>query len=293
MTRRGNSSRAEVNVKVKEGTRNTPGENCTNPVNVPDENLRSELENALGLARGQAITCEALAGLTELSRTGTDSNDSLVEFSTLEGLQFAVNLEVLDFTDSVFNDFSAISNLSKLEKLTLKRFVTPPSLEPLRGLTSLTELNLGGPFSEPEGFAQDVDALASLVNLQVLRVGDLNLAQVAFAKGLTKLEQLSLVDNEISDITPLLGNEGLGEGDTVELAENPLETCPGTEDRAAIDTLIGRGVDVSFDEPENCDGEGEDNGTSPAQTLSRFLTPYSRRPFLRKLALTVKSLAKT
>ena len=64
----GNTSREEVRVTVEEGDGEGGGdETCTNPVNVPDENLRAKLKGALGLSDKAELTCEALAELTELT----------------------------------------------------------------------------------------------------------------------------------------------------------------------------------------------------------------------------------
>ena len=70
---------------------------------------------------------------------------------------------------------------------------------------------------------------------------------------------LNFTNTPVSDLTPLVKNEGLGEGDVLGVQETNLELCPGAEDRDAVDTLIERGVTVAFDEPENCDGDSGDN----------------------------------
>ncbi len=256
----GNTSRAEARVTVQEGA-GGGAESCTNPVSVPDENLRRALKETLGLSEEDEITCEMLAELEEFFRGGTDENDNPVEFSTLEGLQFATNLEVIDIKDSVIRDFSAIATLTKLERLNLNRIATP-SLAPLRNLTTLTELEVFGRFlTDGNLVAEDVDALAGLVNLETLSLLFLKLSDISALEGLEKLNRLSLTDNNISDLSPLVSNEGLGEGDTVFLQDNPLDLCPGTEDRADIEALIKRGVDVVFDEPTDCDTDGEEDQT--------------------------------
>ena len=62
--------------------------------------------------------------------------------------------------------------------------------------------------------------------------------------GLINLIELSLENNSISDISPLVANAGLGSGDTVSVSENPLN-------HASINTHIpalqSRGVEVYFD----------------------------------------------
>ena len=64
--------------------------------------------------------------------------------------------------------------------------------------------------------------------------------------GLTRLESLFLRDNQISDAGPLVENQGLGEGDVVNLEANPL-----SEESLSIHIpqLQARGVSVVYDAP--------------------------------------------
>jgi len=60
------------------------------------------------------------------------------------------------------------------------------------------------------------------------------------------LECLNLDRNQISDIAPLLGNSGLGEGDQVDLKNNNLDLSENSEDMADIRQMEGRGVKVYY-----------------------------------------------
>ena len=87
------------------------------------------------------------------------------------------------------------------------------NLTPLSNLTSLTGLNLGrNPISD----------LTPLSNLSTL----------------------PLMHNQISDILPLVENQGLGEGDTLDLRDNPLSA---TSVDVYIPLLQQRGVNVIWD----------------------------------------------
>ena len=55
---------------------------------------------------------------------------------------------------------------------------------------------------------------------------------------------LRLNENQISDISPLVENSGLGEGDEVWLEDNNLDLTEGSEDMEDIETLEERGVKV-------------------------------------------------
>ena len=199
----GNTSRAEVNLKVKEGSGgNNPGETCTNPVNVPDQNLRRILESALGLDQGEAITCETLGRVAGITGLGTDGEVSDTPLGSLEGLQFATGLESLQLEGYVIGDYTAIADLTNLKVLELGALRTP-SLEPLRNLTALYDLRING-LSRDENFtAEDADVLGGLVNLRTLSLTDYGLTNITALQNLMTLERLDLSTNAISDLEPL------------------------------------------------------------------------------------------
>ena len=265
------AERGYVTVTDDEGETPEPKpepETCTDPVNIPDKVLQNELREYLGLAENAPISCEDLAGLTDTLYIGSREREEIISIRTLEGLQFARNLKRLFITETVIEDYTAIADLTSLDALELQG-LKARSLEPLRNLTELTYLKIVGHGAEGSA-VENEDALASLVNLENIEINSYGLENITSLQNLTKLFRLDLRDNNISDITPLVrnndldegsANPGNSEGDFVFLDDNPLETCPGSEDRADIDALIERGVEVFFDEPENCDGEGGNGET--------------------------------
>ncbi|MDO8491976.1 MAG: hypothetical protein Q7T04_08195, partial [Dehalococcoidia bacterium] len=64
---------------------------------------------------------------------------------------------------------------------------------------------------------------------------------------LTELGGLSLGGNQIIDVSPLVQNSGLGQGDIVWLGNNPLDLRQGSQNRQDIETLKTRGVMVLHD----------------------------------------------
>jgi len=60
----------------------------------------------------------------------------------------------------------------------------------------------------------------------------------------TELQWLYLRYNEIGDISPLVNNPGIGQGDEVDLRDNPLND---EAYNSHIPALRERGVDVLFD----------------------------------------------
>jgi hypothetical protein len=63
---------------------------------------------------------------------------------------------------------------------------------------------------------------------------------------MANLESLLLNNNQISDISPLVANSGLGTGDTINLQNNNLDLTPGSDDMNNIATLQSRGVTVYY-----------------------------------------------
>lgn len=62
------------------------------------------------------------------------------------------------------------------------------------------------------------------------------------------LTTLYLSDYQINDISPLVANTGLGEGDEIDLHDNPLNA---DSINTYIPQLEGRGVLVSYDGSNN------------------------------------------
>jgi Leucine-rich repeat (LRR) protein len=58
--------------------------------------------------------------------------------------------------------------------------------------------------------------------------------------------RLNLSGNQISDISPLLENSGIGEGDDINLEDNNLDLSEGSEDMLNIKALQDRGVIVNY-----------------------------------------------
>ena len=155
-------------------------------VDIPDSNLRTAIEKALGKASGAPITTEDMKHLPQLIAPNASITD-------LTGLEGATNLMLLELGNNFISDLS-----------------------PLKGLTKLVRLDLNN---------------NSISDLSPL-------------KGLTNLKYLLLDNNSISDISPLVANTGLGEGDLVEVSENPLNPV---SINTHIPALQDRGVSVDFD----------------------------------------------
>jgi Leucine-rich repeat (LRR) protein len=139
------------------------GMSCSPPVDIPDSNLRRQIERALGKKSGAQITEANMATLTELNVP------SYTSISNLTGLEFATNLTVLNLQGKSLSDISALSGLTNLTALNLGQNKVS-DISALSGLTKLTALNLN--FNK----VSDISALSGLINLTSL---NLNFSKVS------------------------------------------------------------------------------------------------------------------
>ena len=92
----------------------------------------------------------------------------------------------------------------------------------------------------------DLIGLEHAVNLEYLDLWSNEIVNIRVLSSLASLSYLDLGDNQITDLTPLADNPGLGEGDYVDLTGNPLDLSPGSAAMAVIQSLLDRGVEVSY-----------------------------------------------
>ncbi len=197
----------------------TVGAGFTSAQIIADSNLRTAIEDALGKASGATITQAEMATLTELSAPNANITD-------LTGLETATNLTRLDLGDAYVASEGRFINNNSIS-----------DLSPLSDLTRLTRLDLEG------NHISDISPLANLTNLVILELGNNAIADISALSGLTNLFSVRLWDNHISDISPLVANSGFGQGEEVNVSENPL-----SEDSIEIHipALQSRGVEVHF-----------------------------------------------
>ena len=247
----------------------------TEPVDLPDPNLRDAIALILDKVSGEPITTTEMLDLFDLQ--ARDAN-----ISSLTGLEHATNLkeallernDISDISPIVgltqltklrlggnsISDISALSSLTQLTRLSLwANSISDTS--PVAALTNLTELNLSGnsisSIVSVAGLTQltwlhlqsnrisDIAALASLTNLTALRLDRNRISDISALSSLIQLKELRLDRNNITDLSPLVANAGLGSGDTVDVRGNPLSYLSIYRH---IPTLQSRGVEVSFDE---------------------------------------------
>lgn len=188
-------------------------------VSITDPNLRTAIEDALGKSSGAPIAQTEMATLTELRAPNADITD-------LTGLEAATSLVRLDLGNAYVASEGRWVNSNAIS-----------DLSPLSGLTRLARLNLEG------NQISDISPLDTLTSLVVLGLWDNAISDITALAELTNLFFVGLWDNNISDISPLVANTGFGQGEEINVSENPLSEA---SIEIHIPTLQGRGVEVHF-----------------------------------------------
>jgi len=128
-----------------------------------------------------------------------------------------------------------------------RREVIAVSYEPGAVAVSIPDPNLR---TELEGelskSAGDPILRSELATLTSLALNDLSIADLTGLERAIGLTELSLRNNRIADIGPLVFNAGLGTGDTVDLRGNAATLSQAVYD-TQIPALRNRGVTVQFD----------------------------------------------
>jgi len=149
----------------------------------------------------------------------------------LTGIEHCISLERLHAWLNRIDDINPLSSLTKLQYLKLR-------------YNKIT----------------DVSPLAKLTELQILYLDNNRIINIAAIEGLPNIGQgdwdgimllqsdgyeihLGLSNNQISDISPLVKNSGIGEGDVIDLRGNPLNDEAYS---VHIPILQERGVEVLF-----------------------------------------------
>ena len=215
--------------------------------------------------------------------------------SDLSPLADLTKLRVIDFRAGGVQDLSPLKNLVGLEELRLPRGSVSDisvvenfkglkilgllvhqisDLSPLRNVPSLEELYLSN------NQISDLGPLANLTKLERLFLDNNQISDLGPLQRLTNLAYLALAENRIEDIAPLLDISTWGRGDIINLEFNLLETCPGTEDRAALETLRATGAEVLFFVSEDC---GAGNGGETCAQSVEVADPVLEREIRARL----------
>ncbi len=182
----------ETNVPVEESSVKTV-------VNVPDENLKKQINKKLGHAETADITQADMESLDELY---------LEDIENLTGLEYAINLKRLDVSSDKLEDLKPISGLTNLEAISIgstsdqDKHTKVKDLSPLSGLTNLETITV------VNGEVKDLTPISGLTNLKTLVVQDNQIEDLSPISGLN-LEYLNIGGNKIESIEPINGMTNL------------------------------------------------------------------------------------
>ncbi|MEA1993176.1 MAG: leucine-rich repeat domain-containing protein, partial [Euryarchaeota archaeon] len=166
--------------------------------------------------------------------------------SDISPLADLTNLEWLYLNDNKISDISPLTELTNLQDLRIKSN-NVVDISPLANLTELLWLLLD------DNYISDLSPLADLTNLDVLSLHYNAIQDITPLKHLTRIGVTNLQDtgikyhldlggNFIEDLSPLVKNPGIDEGDIVHMGFNSLLSKKSIEEY--IPTLEERGVEV-------------------------------------------------
>ncbi len=161
------------------------------PVVMPDAALRSVVQEALGITDGRNPTEAQMATLSQLFAEDRGIAD-------LTGIEYAVNLTILNLDNNQIINLSPLSGLTKLTELWLWENQIS-DISPLSGMAALTSLNL------EDNDISDISVVSGMTNLTWLLLNENQITDISMLTGLTNLTVLELGTNQISDISPLAG----------------------------------------------------------------------------------------
>jgi Leucine-rich repeat (LRR) protein len=232
---------------------------------VTDASPLADLENIewLNLNKNQISDLTPFQNLTSLRGLFLCCESNT--YTDIAPLANLTTLERLDIGGHQLGDvsLSVLTNLSSLEYLwTWDNAINDPSF--LTQLENIVFLELGGNEIEDISFVDQLPKLEGIVlgynpitdltpifdetQLTELDLENFELVYIDFLRTFTQLQILDLANNNIDDLTPLVENTGLGDGDFIRLDANLLDVTDGSDDKAAIDALIARGVEVTFED---------------------------------------------
>ena len=176
---------------------------------MPDPNLRAVVEEILreeiGLPEDIPLQKEHIGFLVSIVADNRG-------IRSLQGLEFAINLEELDVYRNQIEDIRPLSNLPKLNRLVIWHNQVS-DLSPLVSITTLTDLNISrNPIS-------DLRPLSKLIGLRVIKAWTCQITDVAPLSELINLKALHLRGNSIRDVSPLAN---LTQLEVLDIRDNPI-----------------------------------------------------------------------
>jgi internalin A len=160
-------------------------------VDIPDPALRKIVGVIVGVWPDHPVTCDAIQRLTSIT-------NPLFGVKSLEGLQYATNLELLDLQENEVTDLSPLAHLPRLRILRLRQ----NDLTTLHGLGELPALEV---LQVDQNRLRDISALATQTTLTTLRMNRNDVTSLAPLASLTRLRVLEAFRNPLTSLAPVRG----------------------------------------------------------------------------------------
>ena len=190
-------------------------------VEIPDNNLKAELNKKIGQADGEPIYSSQLEQISgKLTIVGKG-------IQNLEGIQYCTNIQELDLRNNNISDLSPLGSLTNLQYLNLDNSKLN-NINPLGSLINLNALYLGN------NKINDISSLSSLVNLNTLGLGNNKLDDISPLSSLKNLKTLYLQSNIISNISSLSSLTNLN---TLNLNNNKINSVKPLSSLINLKTL--------------------------------------------------------
>ncbi len=202
--------------------------NGSEPIDVPDPNLRAALE----LQLGPDFTASQAAAVTVLRLPAGDG-----PVGDLTGLEAFPNIEILQFENAgnTFKSVAPLESLTHLRVMFLENDAHLGSLSPLVNATGLTTLTLRN------DAISDPSSLPSLPKLGALNLSGNPIASLSALPSLPALGNLTLEGGHVSNLSALSKFPGLA---VLDLGENEIASLASLPELPALQLLQLRGNEL-------------------------------------------------
>ncbi|MBC6298094.1 hypothetical protein HCJ45_13345 [Listeria sp. FSL L7-1517] len=184
----------------------------TDIVNIPDQNLNEGLKITLSKGTAEILTERDLAQLGAVAIDYTNPAAAVVpgRVSDLTGLEYAVNMYKIHFSNSDVKKITPITDLPNLKTIIAVSTLLE-NLEGIQNLPALEELQLGG------DYIQDFSPLLGAEKLTYFSYNSYRwissdysaISDISILAQMQNLERLDLTWNEVEDLSPLNGNNSI------------------------------------------------------------------------------------
>ncbi|MDE0185259.1 MAG: leucine-rich repeat domain-containing protein [Candidatus Poribacteria bacterium] len=202
--------------------------------------------NDLSLDKNAVSDISALAGLTYLTSLSLNNND-ISDISSLVSNTGLGQNDVVDVRGNPLNDAAIITHIPALQNRGVEILFDNRVVktEDTAQTVNIPDPKLRAKIETALGKTSgQTISTADMLTLSRLDAEESNIADLTGLEHATNLTILRLNNNDIADISSLVANTGLGDGDNISLYTNPLSY---QSIYTHIPALQERGIEVGFD----------------------------------------------